>query len=95
MAARLMASGNLPPEALDAARQRIAMRSFGTARDVAEAVCFLASDSGWLHFGPNARCGRRFWDMTKHLSEKESTTSGYEAVRALMQRYRVPQMIVM
>lgn len=34
--------------------------------------------------------------MTKHLSEKESTMSGYEAVRGLMQRYAVVlQMIVM
>lgn len=43
MAQRLMASGDLDERALDAARANIALRSFGTARDIAEAVCFLAS----------------------------------------------------
>jgi NAD(P)-dependent dehydrogenase (short-subunit alcohol dehydrogenase family) len=45
MAERLMANGDLDQKALDAARQNIPLRSFGTARDVAEAVCFLASDA--------------------------------------------------
>ena len=44
MAQRLRASGDLDERALDAARANIPMRSFGTAADVAEAVCFLASD---------------------------------------------------
>ena len=44
MAQRLMASGDLDERALDAARANIPMRSFGTAADIAEAVCFLASD---------------------------------------------------
>jgi len=44
MAATLMASGDLDDAALDAARTNIPLRSFGTARDIAEAVCFLASD---------------------------------------------------
>jgi 3-oxoacyl-[acyl-carrier protein] reductase len=44
MAARLMENGDLSREALDVARQNIPMRQFGTAHDVAEAVCFLASD---------------------------------------------------
>ena len=44
MAARLMASGDLSPGALDVARGNIPLRRFGTATDVAEAVCFLASD---------------------------------------------------
>ena len=44
MAQRLMASGDLDDKALDAARANIPMRSFGTAADIAEAVCFLASD---------------------------------------------------
>ena len=44
MAARLMRDGGLSPDALDAARAHIPMRRFGTATDVAEAVCFLASD---------------------------------------------------
>lgn len=43
MAQRLMASGDLDETALEAARSNIAMRRFGTAADVAEAVCFLAS----------------------------------------------------
>ena len=44
MAQRLMASGDLDDRALDAARGNIPMRSFGTAADIAEAVCFLASN---------------------------------------------------
>ena len=44
MAARLISSGDLSPEALDVARANIPMRRFGNAVDVAEAVCFLASD---------------------------------------------------
>lgn len=44
MAQHLMASGDLDDGALDAARANIPMRSFGTAADIAEAVCFLASD---------------------------------------------------
>lgn len=44
MAQRLMASGDLDERALEAARANIPLRSFGTAADIAEAVCFLASD---------------------------------------------------
>ena len=41
---RLISSGDLSAEALDVARGNIPLRRFGTATDVAEAVCFLASD---------------------------------------------------
>ncbi|GIJ66862.1 SDR family NAD(P)-dependent oxidoreductase [Virgisporangium ochraceum] len=44
MAVRLIASGDLDDRALDAARGNIPLRRFGTADDVAAAVCFLASD---------------------------------------------------
>ncbi|RVU28082.1 SDR family oxidoreductase [Streptomyces antnestii] len=44
MSARLMASGDLDRRALDAAMANIPLRTFGTSEDVAEAVCFLASD---------------------------------------------------
>ena len=44
MAVRLIASGDLDDKALDAARGNIPLRRFGTADDVAAAVCFLASD---------------------------------------------------
>jgi len=44
MAARLISSGDLSEEALAVARRNIPLRRFGTATDVAEAVCFLASD---------------------------------------------------
>ena len=44
MAARLIASGELSEEALAITRRNIPLRRFGTAHDVAEAVCFLASD---------------------------------------------------
>ena len=44
MARRLMASGDLDEGALDAARSNIPMRRFGSAVDIAQAVCFLASD---------------------------------------------------
>jgi len=40
---RLREAGELDDVALDAARRNIPMRTFGTALDVAEAVCFLAS----------------------------------------------------
>jgi NAD(P)-dependent dehydrogenase (short-subunit alcohol dehydrogenase family) len=44
MAARLIDSGELSEEALAITRRNIPLRRFGTAHDVAEAVCFLASD---------------------------------------------------
>jgi NAD(P)-dependent dehydrogenase (short-subunit alcohol dehydrogenase family) len=44
MAARLIDSGELSDEALAVTRRNIPLRRFGTAQDVAEAVCFLASD---------------------------------------------------
>ncbi len=44
MAARLIASGALDDRALEAARANTPLRRFGAAADVAEAVCFLASD---------------------------------------------------
>lgn len=44
MSAELQASGDLDQRALDAALHHIPLRTFGSAHDVAEAVCFLASD---------------------------------------------------
>jgi len=44
MADRLISSGELDERALEAARSNIPLRRFGQAVDVAEAVCFLASD---------------------------------------------------
>ena len=44
MAARLIGSGELDADALATTRGNIPLRRFGTAADVAEAVCFLASD---------------------------------------------------
>ena len=43
MAARLIGSGDLDEQALEAARAHIPLPRFGTAEDIAEAVCFLAS----------------------------------------------------
>ncbi|MDT7726726.1 MAG: 3-oxoacyl-[acyl-carrier protein] reductase [Actinomycetota bacterium] len=43
MAARLIESGELTDEALRITRGNIPLRRFGTAADIAEAVCFLAS----------------------------------------------------
>jgi NAD(P)-dependent dehydrogenase (short-subunit alcohol dehydrogenase family) len=43
MAVHLRESGDLDDAALEAARANIPMRTFGTAVDLAEAVCFLAS----------------------------------------------------
>jgi 3-oxoacyl-[acyl-carrier protein] reductase len=44
MAARLISSGELDERALAVARDHIPLGRFGIAADVAEAVCFLASD---------------------------------------------------
>lgn len=44
MAERLIATGDLDEQALAITRRNIALRRFGCARDIAEAVCFLASD---------------------------------------------------
>lgn len=44
MAERLIASGDLDEHALSVARGNIPLRTFGTALDIAEAVCFLASN---------------------------------------------------
>jgi len=44
VADRLIASGELDQRALEVARSNIPLRRFGVAADVAEAVCFLASD---------------------------------------------------
>jgi NAD(P)-dependent dehydrogenase (short-subunit alcohol dehydrogenase family) len=44
MAERLIGSGQLDERALEAARGNIPLRRFGTAHDIAEAACFLASD---------------------------------------------------
>ena len=43
MAARLIGSGELDEEALNVTRGNIPLRRFGSAVDIAEAVCFLAS----------------------------------------------------
>jgi NAD(P)-dependent dehydrogenase (short-subunit alcohol dehydrogenase family) len=45
MVERLIASGDLSERDVAAARGNIPLGTFGTARDVAEAVCFLASDA--------------------------------------------------
>jgi NAD(P)-dependent dehydrogenase (short-subunit alcohol dehydrogenase family) len=44
MVERLIASGEMHEGALDAARGNTPLRRFGSAVDIAEAVCFLASD---------------------------------------------------
>ena len=44
MAERLMTEGHYSERDLEVATSNIALRAFGTAADVAEAVCFLVSE---------------------------------------------------
>ncbi|MGW1678251.1 SDR family NAD(P)-dependent oxidoreductase [Saccharopolyspora sp. NPDC002376] len=44
MAADLMANGDLNERALEVTKRNIPLRTFGSAVDIAEAACFLASD---------------------------------------------------
>ena len=44
MTERLVATGDFTEKVMEATRQMIPMRRLGSSRDVAEAVCFLASD---------------------------------------------------
>ncbi|NNH74676.1 SDR family oxidoreductase [Nocardia uniformis] len=44
MAERLIDTGEIDSDALDITRANIPLRTFGDAEDIAEAVCFLASD---------------------------------------------------
>lgn len=44
MATELIASGDLDERALEAARRNTPLRRFGSTADLAEAICFLASD---------------------------------------------------
>jgi NAD(P)-dependent dehydrogenase (short-subunit alcohol dehydrogenase family) len=44
MTSKLIAAGEMDDRALEAALTRIPLRRFGAAADVAEAVCFLASE---------------------------------------------------
>lgn len=44
MTERLIDEGDFPPEVVDATRSMIPLRRLGLAAEVAEAVCFLASD---------------------------------------------------
>ena len=53
MAARLISGGDLDERALEVARNNIALRRFGRAADVAEAVCFLASERAGFISGQN------------------------------------------
>jgi NAD(P)-dependent dehydrogenase (short-subunit alcohol dehydrogenase family) len=55
MAARLIESGDIDARALEVITSRIPLRRFGTARDVAEAVCFLASDRARFITGQTLR----------------------------------------
>ncbi len=45
MAERLIGSAELDQGALDVTMSRIPLKRFGSAADIAEAVCFLASDA--------------------------------------------------
>lgn len=53
MAERLIASGDLDERALESARTNIPMRKFGSALDIAEATCFLASERAGYITGMN------------------------------------------
>jgi NAD(P)-dependent dehydrogenase (short-subunit alcohol dehydrogenase family) len=44
MAARLIEAGDVAEDAIEATRKTIPLRRLGTAQDIAEVACFLASN---------------------------------------------------
>ena len=79
MAARLISSGDLSEEALAIARRNIPLRRFGNATDIAEAVCFLASDRAGFITGQKLDVdgGYSVWRHEEDRCNVRSSSSGW------------------